>query len=426
MTDIRLQCARTIQKILEDKIFFSELKREFSENDLSFANMLILTSLRYWVALNKILSQYIHKKIPHKHRLAEYLIKSAMCEILFMNTPVYAVINQTTQNVKQNCDKFLGGLSNAVLRKISQQKEAILCQINDINLLPESFLKLLGGYSQEDIKQISESIKEIVPLDITVKDEIPEWQKKLNAELLPNGTLRIFSASKIKELPEYTEGKWWVQDVAAALPVAVCGNIKSKKVIDLCAAPGGKTAQLAAKGAIVTALDISERRMENLKQNMQRLGFDDINTLTIDAGEYMSRCNEKYDVVLLDAPCSASGTFRRHPEVIHIKDFTDVQEASKIQQKLLDLCSLITGKGSILIYSVCSICKEEGEKQINDFIASHKEFKKIAITSEDISPFGNWKQNFINPEGEIRTLPHYLKSQKGMDSFFICKMQRII
>jgi len=426
MTDIRLQCARTIQKILEDKIFFSELKKEFSEDDLPFANMLILTSLRYWVALNKALAQYIRKKIPNKHRLAEYLIKLAMTELLFMKTPAYAVINQTTQNVKQNCDKFLGGLANAVLRKISQQKEDVLRQINNTNLLPESFLKLLEGYSAEDIKQISESIKETVPLDITVKDETPEWQKKLNAELLPNGTLRIFSAAKIKELPQYNEGKWWVQDVAAALPVAVCGNIKDKKVIDLCAAPGGKTAQLAAKGAMVTALDISEKRMETLKQNMQRLEFDNINTLAIDAVEYMNRCTDKYDVVLLDAPCSASGTFRRHPEVIHIKDATDVREASKIQQKLLDLCPLITEKGSIVIYSVCSICKEEGEKQINDFLARHKEFKKIAITSEDISPFGNWKQNFINSDGEIRTLPHYLKSLQGMDSFFICKMKRII
>ena len=426
MTDIRLQCARTIQKVLEDKIFFSELKKEFSEDDLPFANMLILTSLRYWVALNKILSQYIHKKIPNKHRLAEYLIKMAIVELLFMSTPAYAVINQTTQNVKQNCDKFLGGLANAVLRKISQQKEDILNQINNINLLPASFLPLLSEYTKEEIREISESLKEVVPLDITVKDEITEWQKKFNAEILPNGTLRIFEASKIKNLPQYNEGKWWVQDVAAALPVAVCGNVRNKKVIDLCAAPGGKTAQLAAKGAIVTALDISEKRLEILKQNMHRLGFDNIDTLAIDAEEYMNRCNDKYNVVLLDAPCSASGTFRRHPEVIHIKDMADVREACKIQRKLLDSCSLITEKGSILIYSVCSICKEEGEKQINDFLARRQEFKRIAITPEDISLFGSWKQNFINSDGEIRTLPHYLKLRQGMDSFFICKMQRII
>jgi 16S rRNA (cytosine967-C5)-methyltransferase len=230
----------------------------------------------------------------------------------------------------------------------------------------------------------------------------------------------------VQTLPEYNSGQWWVQDVASSLPVMVISNIQDKKVIDLCAAPGGKTAQLASKRAVVTALDISENRAQTLKQNMQRLGFDNVKVLVADALEYMQNNSEKYDVILLDAPCSATGTFRRHPEILHIKNIEDVKEQENLQKQMLNLCSKILKKDGVLVYSVCSICKREGEMQIANFLQEHQDFKRMKIDIEDISLFGKWEDNLINENGEIRTLPYYLKSQKGMDSFFICKMQRII
>lgn len=426
MPDIRIECAKITQKIIEEKIFFGELKKRLSEKDSAFANMLILTSLRYRTALDKILKKFVSKKIPHKHRLAEYLLKSAVAEILFMNTAPYAVINQSVQNIKRCGDKFLGGLANAVLRKIAAQKEQILKETEQMSLIPENFMPLLEGYLTAEIKQISDSIKNPAPLDITVKSNPEEWQEKFKADVLPNGTLRIYDAEKIQTLPEYNAGKWWVQDVAAALPVSVIGDIKDKKVIDLCAAPGGKTAQLAAKGAKVTALDISENRLQTLKQNMQRLGFNNIKIMVGDAAEYTRNCSEKYDLVLLDAPCSASGTFRRHPEVLHIKSREDVIEQKNLQRKILDGCANIMKIGGILVYSVCSICKQEGELQIAEFLREHSEFKRIKICEEEISEYGKWPDKIINENGEIRTLPYYLQSQNGMDSFFICKLQRII
>ncbi|MBR1600634.1 MAG: RsmB/NOP family class I SAM-dependent RNA methyltransferase [Alphaproteobacteria bacterium] len=426
MADIRLQCAQIIQKILENKVFFGELKDSITEKDLPFANMLILTSLRYHNALNAVLKKFVAKKIPHKHKIAEYLLKLAICEILFMDTASYAVINQTVQNIKQSCDKFLGGLANAVLRKIMAQKAQILEDINNILLIPESFLPLLAGYSEQEIKQISESIKNIPPLDITVKSNHAEWEKKFTADLLPNGTLRIYNASKVQTLPEYQSGQWWIQDVAASLPVISAGNISNKKVIDLCAAPGGKTAQLAANQADVTAIDISENRVLTLNRNLRRLGFDKVKILNIDALEYMRNSSELYDMILLDAPCSATGTFRRHPEVLHIKNIDDVKEQANLQKQMLNLCCNILKKGGILVYSVCSICKTEGEEQIAEFLQHHTEFKRVKIEIDDISLFEKWEDNLINKNGEIRTMPYYLKSKNGMDSFFVCKMQRII
>lgn len=426
MPDIRVECAKITQKIIEEKIFFGELKKRLSEKDSAFANMLILTSLRYRTVLDKILKKFVSKKIPHKHRLAEYLLKSAVAEILFMNTAPYAVINQSVQNIKRCGDKFLGGLANAVLRKIAAQKEQILKETEQMSLIPENFMPLLEGYSTAEIKQISDSIKNPAPLDITVKSNPEEWCEKFNADILPNGTLRIHNAAKIQTLSEYNAGKWWVQDVAASLPVIVAGDINGKEVIDLCAAPGGKTAQLAAKGANVTALDISENRLQTLKQNMQRLGFNNIKIMVGDAAEYTRACMEKYDLVLLDAPCSASGTFRRHPEVLHIKNNEDVKEQKNLQRKILDGCASILKIGGVLVYSVCSICKQEGELQIAEFLCEHSEFKRIKIREEEISSYGKWSDKIINENGEIRTLPYYLKSQNGMDSFFICKLQRII
>lgn len=426
MADIRIKCAEIIQKILEDKIFFGELKKTLPEKDLPFGNMLILTTLRYRQAIDYILKKFISRKIPHKHHLAEYLLKSAIAELLYMDSASYAVINQTVQNVKYAGDKFLGGLANAVLRKVVAQKETLLQEIQNISLIPDNFLPLLKDYSSQEIKQISDSIKNTAPLDISTKNDPCEWQQKFRADMLPNGTLRIYDSVKIQNLPEYNSGNWWIQDVAAALPVQIIGDIKNKNVIDLCAAPGGKTAQLAAKGANVTASDISETRLQTLKQNMKRLGFNNIKTIVADAVEYIKNCSETYDAVLLDAPCSASGTFRRHPEVLHIKNIDDVNEQKQLQKQILTSCSRILKKNGILVYSVCSICQEEGEKQIAEFLHEHPEFKRIKITAEEISPYGKWEDNIINRNGEIRTLPYHLKSKKGMDSFFICKLQRII
>lgn len=423
MINPRLLSIKIIQKILEDKAFFGDFKKQIPEKDLPFCNMLVLTTLRHLPALQQILQRYLNKKIPNKHRLAQYLLLGAIAEIMYMETAEYAVINETVKNIRNNCDKFLAGMANAVLRKVCQQKEELLAIAAQISPLPESFLPILDGYTPEQIAECANCVNSIPALDISVKNNPQQWAQTMAAQLLPNGSLRLDSRSKIQNLPEYNAGEWWVQDVAASLPVMALGDIKGKEVIDLCAAPGGKTAQLLAAGAKVTALDISEARMNTLKQNMQRLKFNNIKTEVIDALEYLKTAPSQFDAVLLDAPCSATGTFRRHPEVLHIKTLQDVKEQSLVQKSLLESCANVLKVGGILVYSVCSISKDEGERQIASFLQNNPQFKLLPIHSEEISPYGEWQNALISAESTIRTLPYY---QNGMDSFFICKMQRII
>ena len=427
MQNLRIKAAQTLQSILEDNVFFGELKKQFSEKDLPFANMLILTALRRYVALHAVLHSFLSKKIPHKHRFAEYLLILAECEILYMQTAPYAVINETVANIRKTTDRFLGGLANAVLRKISAQKEVLLKKTETINPLPESFLQILDGYSDAEIKQTAQILNILPPLDITVKENPAEWAAKLKAELLPNGSLRLYNNPKVPLLTGYNDGLWWVQDAAASLPVQTLPkDLHGLKALDLCAAPGGKTAQLAVKGAEVTAIDISPERLDTLKQNMKRLGIANVTTIAADALEFLQNNTEQFDIILLDAPCSATGTFRRHPEVLYLKTKEDTALQAALQKQLLENCKNAVKINGILVYSTCSIAQDEGEKQINSFISEQKNFEIIPLSLSDISAFGEWNDQLVTPQGFIRTLPFYAADKKGMDSFFICKLKRII
>lgn len=427
MQNLRIKAAQILQSVLEEKIFFGELKKQLSEKDLPFVNMLMLTTLRRYEALQVVLASFLSKKIPNKHRFANYLLILAIAELLFMQTAPYAVINETVANIRQTTDKFLGGLANAVLRKVLAQKNDLLQKIENHNLIPQSFLPILQGYDNNEIKQIAQSIVTQPPLDLTVRQNPEEWAQKLQGTLLPNGSIRLFNNPKVQDLIGYNDGAWWVQDVAASLPVQILGaDLSGKKVLDLCAAPGGKTAQLAARGADVLAIDISAERLQTLRQNMQRLKFSKIKTQAIDALDFLQTTSEKFDIILLDAPCSATGTFRRHPEVLYLKTAADVEEQAKLQKKLLNAAVNVLKKDGVLVYSVCSISKIEGEYQITEFLQNQAQMQLEKIEKTDISSYGKWNEVLITAEGTIRTLPNYFAAEKGMDSFFICKMKRII
>lgn len=427
MQNLRIKAAQILQSVLEEKIFFGELKKQLSEKDLPFVNMLMLTTLRRYEALQVVLASFLSKKIPNKHRFANYLLILAIAELLFMQTAPYAVINETVANIRKTTDKFLGGLANAVLRKVLAQKNDLLQKIENYNLIPQSFLPILQGYDNNEIKQIAQSIVTQPPLDLTVRQNHEEWAQKLQGTLLPNGSIRLFNNPKVQDLIGYNDGAWWVQDVAASLPVQILGaDLRGKKVLDLCAAPGGKTAQLAARGADVRAIDISAERLQTLRQNMQRLKFSKIKTQAIDALDFLQTTSEKFDIILLDAPCSATGTFRRHPEVLYLKTVADVEEQAKLQKKLLNAAVNVLKKDGVLVYSVCSISKIEGEYQITEFLQNQAQMQLEKIEKTDISSYGKWNEVLITAEGTIRTLPNYFAAEKGMDSFFICKMKRII
>lgn len=427
MQNPRIISAKILQSILEDKVFFSDLKPEIEEENRALVNMLVLSTLRNLVPLKKTLANFLKKKIAHKNRIAEYLLLLAIDELLEMNTPVYAVLDSTVKNIRSQSDMFLANMANAVLRNICRNIKQVKSDFAQMNKMPQSFKDLLAGYDKAQISAVSKSISEIAPVDLSVKNQPKEWVEKLNASLLPNGSLRIMTKHKISELEGYDKGFWWVQDVAASLPAMIACDLSGKTVADLCAAPGGKTAQLALTAKKVYAFDVSAVRLERFKENMERLNLSDkVEVINADSAQYLQENSGlKFDMILLDAPCSASGTFRRHPEVLHIKTLDDVNAQVETQKKLLKVAANALDKDGILIYSVCSIAKAEGEEQMENFLSENPNFKVVPIMKEEISPFGSWHDNFIDVNGAIRTLPFYEQNIGGMDAFFICKLQKI-
>lgn len=428
MHNPRIISAEIVKTILEEKVFFSAMKAQIPEKHRAFINALVLSSLRNLIALKKIMAKYVRKKIPHKHTIAEYLLLLAINEILCMNTAPYAVINETVKNIRLKTDGFLAGMANAVLRKISANAEAERTFLQKTSKLSDDFLLLLreSAYSEAEIQALSDTLTDIPPTDLSIKGILSEWSEKLHGEIMPNGSIRLQFPEKIEALEGYLQGEWWIQDVSASLAVQTLGELKNKLVVDLCAAPGGKTAQLLAAGANVTALDISENRLNTLKENMKRLGFNDnVNIINADAQNFLRHNTKEFDVVLLDAPCSATGTLRRHPEIIHIKSQTDVNAQSLLQKELLHSAAGAVKKGGFLLYCVCSLSRFEGEWQIQTFLENHSEYKIVPISAKTISQYGSWENNPILENGTVRTMPFYEKKRGGMDGFFISLMQRI-
>lgn len=422
MRNERTEYVEILQKILNANIPLSFFKDTIPDIQKSFFNMLFLTTFRQLTFIKQtVLPHFIKKKIPEKQNVLNYVFYLAVTELLFLDTPDYAVINSYVDIAKKYTDKFGASFVNAVLRNILRQKSDLLLIHNNSYFSPE-FLKILkSDYTKNEILQMERFVAVEPALDITLKKSAINPFN--DGVVLPSGSIRLPARTKVSELPFYNDGIWWVQDAAAALAVNSLTNLKDKYVLDLCAAPGGKTAQLLDKGALVTAVDISEERLETLKINMERLNLtENLTVVCSDALEFSSF--RKFDIVLIDAPCSAIGTFRRHPEIIHTKTCQDVLQQTKFQKDILNhAISLLTPNGQI-IYATCSLAKSEGEKQINDFLNSHPDF---AILPLSIPGTDNMRTN----EGYLRILPQsFIVNDRpdlsGADGFFIAHLQRKI
>lgn len=426
MSTIRQTAVEMLKEVLENKSFFSEVKTEqnkFSAQDSAFANMLVLTAFRHLVFIKKTLKKFIKKKLPASAINGQYALILGATEILYLNTPDYAVINSYVEITKHLADKYVAGFVNAVLRNICKQKEELQKEETNEFFPPEFFHILNQDYGKKTIQKIQSAAMIEPKLDITVKNNAPHWAETLGGKLLPSDTIRLENNGKITDLEGYHNGDWWVQDFAAALAVKALPNIKDKKVLDMCAAPGGKTAQLINKGAKVTALDISAARLKKLQENLQRLHFN-AEVICSDALEYIKNYQEDgYDAVLLDAPCSATGTIRRHPELVHIKRLKDVEKQAELQKEILSQTPKILKQGGTIIYCTCSISKLEGEKQIAAFLANNQNFKIVPITSQELCGTNDLAE-IITKEGFIRTLPQHLANYGGTDSFFVARLKK--
>ena len=421
--DIRNTSLRIYQNLLNGN-FSNEFETIPDSQDRAFCKRLVLTALRRQEFLRKIINTYTQKPLPQKLSYINLCLLLGSTEILFFNTPEYAAVNSYVAIAKKD-NKFSGGFVNAILRKICQNKTSILQNITS-SFFPKSFKQLLQkDYSDEEIKDIENIAIQEPPLDITVKNNAKDWAKKLEGQLMPNSSIRIFSAGNIPSLVGYNEGQWWVQDFSSSLAIQALEKIKDKKVLELCSAPGGKTAQLVNGGAKVTSIEISQSRINTMQKNLQRLNFSPEKIICTDALKFLQTDSNTYDIVTIDAPCSATGTLRRHPEIAHTRTMKDITQSQTIQKAMLEASASHVINGGILLYSVCSLSKAEGEKQIEQFLEHHKNFKILPINFSELSENNQKEMSILlTKEGFIRCLPHYFAEVGGIDGFFVAKLQK--
>ena len=417
MSDSREISMKIMQNFLKDKKLenFSE---QSSQEENAFVTMLVMTALRHLVYIRKILKSFVNKKLSSQHVASQAALVLGATELLYMKTPDYAVLNSYVNLVKMQTNRYIAGFVNAVLRKINNEKQKLIDEDTG-EFFPHDFRALLKkDYSAKIIAQL-EKIAILEPaLDITCKTD--DSSKKLKGKKLPLGTVRLTTKGIVSSLPDYEKGTWWVQDFSSSLPVKMLGKIKAKKVLELCAAPGGKTAQLLSAGAEVTCLDISADRIDVLKENLQRLKMTAKEILCVDGLDFLQNTKEKYDIVLLDAPCSATGTLRRHPEVVHTKTIQDIIKQSSLQKQFLERVDSVLNPNGILLYCTCSLCKAEGENQIQDFLKNKPSYKIVSL-QEKLPPE---LAKISTPEGWIRILPHHLATLGGADGFFIACLKK--
>lgn len=395
---------------------------DLSPRERALAEQLVRTTLRRAGQLRAIIGEFLKKPLPAKACRAEAALLMGAAQLLFLRTPAHAALHTTVALVRRHArTRHLAGLVNAVLRRVQEAGAALLERLPPVVNFPDWLRRrLLAAYGEGAVACMAEELVCEPPLDITPKvpAEAERWAGALGGMVLPTGSVRIAQPKgRVADLPGYAEGAWWVQDVAAALPVRCMGDVVGRNVADLCAAPGGKTLQLAAAGAQVTAVDISEKRLARLRENLARTGLT-ADIVVADVLEWQPQA--PFDAVLLDAPCSATGTFRRHPDVLHARTPQQVAELQALQAAMLERAAQMVRPGGMLLYCVCSLLPEEGEEQVARFLAgAGRDFRIAPIAAEEIGGLAE----AITPEGFVRTLPSMgWEDARGMDGFFIARL----
>jgi 16S rRNA (cytosine967-C5)-methyltransferase len=393
--------------------------------DRAFARLLVATSLRRLGQIDAVLAQCLERPLTPKASAAEGALRLGVCQLLFLETPPHAAVTETIDALPRAAAAY-HGLVNAVLRRIARDGPALLKTVPEIptNLPAWLWQGWNEAYGEMTARAIAAQHLREPPLDLTVRDaeERSNWAERLGAMLLPNGSLRLQEAGAIEGLPGFAEGAWWVQDAAASLPARLLGDVKGREVLDLCAAPGGKTLQLAAAGARVTALDRSADRLARVTQNLERTG---LKALCIAADAFNWRPPAPVDAVLLDAPCSATGTIRRHPDLPWIKRQAEMAELPELQRRLLNAAIAMTRPGGVIVYAVCSLEPAEGEDLIATAIEEGAPIERIRIGEmPDEEAWLGAPAEAITRAGALRTLPCHWAEQGGMDGFYAVRLRR--
>ncbi len=391
--------------------------------DRALARAIVGTSLRRRGQIDHVLNHFLERGLPKKSGSLYSILLSGAAQLLFMSTPPHAAIDLAVRLAQWDPKaKRYDKLVNAVLRRVSEKGEAIAAGLDAarVNMPDWLWERLVRSWGEERAHAIAASHLVEAPLDVTVKSDPALWAERLSGRVLPTGSVRLLLKGRIDELPGFDEGAWWVQDAAASLPAQLLGDLSGKRMADLCAAPGGKTAQRALAGASVVAVDGSKTRLELLGENLKRLGLE---VETVRANAAMWQPEERFDAVLLDAPCSSTGTVRRHPDIPYLKSVKDVEELTAVQTRLLDNAVTLLKPGGRLVYSTCSLEPEEGEAQIAALMARNPALELDPIKPDE--PFG--KTDWAQASGCLRTFPFELQVDTpewgGMDGFFAGRLK---
>jgi len=381
--------------------------------DRAFVRLLLATTLRRLGEIDEVLGLLIERPLEGANAAGLQVLRLGAAQLLFLGTPPHAAVDTSVRLVESVRLPHLKGLANAVLRRVAAEGVALLGDRDPARLNTPDWLwaSWTASYGEAATRAIAAAHLNEAPLDLTPRSDALFWAGRLDAELLPSGTLRRVSGGIVSELPGFAEGAWWVQDAAAALPARLLGDITGKRVADLCAAPGGKTLQLCAAGAQVTAVDISARRMTRVGENLARAGLS-AELVTADAGKWMPA--KKFDAILLDAPCSGTGTLRRHPDIAWLKDEEDVNRLTLTQDRLLVHAFELMKPGATLVYAVCSLQEDEGPARVAALLAHRPGLTRLPVQPAELPGFAE----AITAEGDVRTLP-----SMGADGFYIARLK---
>lgn len=415
LLDAVLVSKRNLEAAFEDHPATSKLEAR----DRALARNLAATVLRRLGQIDELIDHCLRRPLPPKARTARQIIRLGVCQLMFLRIPSHAAVDTAVTLARQRGQGPYAKLVNAVLRRIAGEGAELLAKQDEARLNTPDWLwrSWMKTYGAETCRRIAEAHLGEAPLDLTFKGETAKWVAGLNAEPLPTGGLRLASGGPVTELPGFNEGIWWVQDAAASLPARLLGDVDGLTVIDLCAAPGGKTAQLAAAGADVTAVDRSEKRLARLAENLRRLGLE---APTVCADATLWRPEKPADAVLLDAPCSATGTIRRHPDVARLKTAQDVEKLAQAQQGLLAAAAEMVRPGGLLVYAACSLEGMEGAAHIERLLASGAPFERVGVSASEAAGLSE----LVSADGDLRTLPCHLADKGGMDGFYAARLKR--
>jgi len=424
----RVAAARAIAETLTlsrslDERFAADLSTRggLDERDRALARSIATVALRRLGTIRKALAQRLDKGMPKRGGMLEWTLIVAAAQILFLNAPDHAAVDLAVKATRADpASAPFAALANAVLRTIARERDAILASSDPLDDDTPAWLaaRWRAAYGETTARAIAAAHRSEPTLDLSVKGDPAGWAERLGGIVLPTGSVRLDTHKPVAELEGYAEGEWWVQDAAAALPARLLSVRPGMRVADLCAAPGGKAAELAAAGANVTTVDRSAERLKMLAANFERLRLHS-EIVVADALNFEA---PPFDAVLLDAPCAATGTIRRHPDVAWIKRPGDLAPLVRLQAQLLDKATALTRPGGLLVYCACSLEPEEGEAQIAPILRRNPDVRRLPIEPQEVGGLAEC----LTPSGDLRTLPCHLwgdnPRRSGLDGFFAARL----